>query len=101
MCITSTRKAYVETETASTRTVKIRGNIIRKSIDTIAGSNIESLTRQTSALVKSFDEDERLRILKLGNIPPVIIDEESMVAMKADMGVPWEKLKTMARYTVF
>ena len=41
--------------------------------------------------VKSFNQDTRLNILKTGNIPPVEISPEHMVAMRVDLAIPWEK----------
>ena len=64
---------------------------------TSAGSSKQSLMRQAGALLKSFRE-EREQILKEAKITSVQISAEAMVALKADMGIPWEKLKTMARY---
>ena len=62
------------------------------------GTSNTSLVEQTASLVKSFGENERQKILKKANISAVEITPEEMVALKANMGVPWEKLKTMSRY---
>ena len=55
---------------------------------------------QSGNFVKSLDQDTRLNILKIGNIPPVEISPEHMVAMKVDLAISWEKLKTISRYFV-
>jgi len=36
-------------------------------------------------------------ILPAQKIPSASIPEDALVAMKVDMGIPWEKLKTMSR----
>ena len=36
-------------------------------------------------------------ILQKTGIHPAVITPENMVAMKADLGIPWEKRKCMAR----
>ena len=64
----------------------------------IAGKDLPSICSQTSALMRTFTEDDRLHILKEANIGSTEISAEAMVALKADIGVPWIKLKTMARY---
>ena len=62
------------------------------------GTSNTSLVEQTASLVKNFGENERQKILKKANISAVEITPEEMAALKANMGIPWEKLKTMSRY---
>ena len=50
--------------------------------------------------VKSFDQDTRLNILKIGNLLPVKISSKHIVVMKVDLTIPCEKLKTISRYLV-
>ena len=52
---------------------------------------------QTSKLVTSIEDEKRHDILEKVGIYPAVITPENMVAMKADLGIPWEKLKCMAR----
>jgi len=40
---------------------------------------------------------KRAEILKLGSMESCSIDAEKMVSMKAHLGLPWEKMKVMAR----
>ena len=47
--------------------------------------------------MKSFEESDRKEILQNSNISTTNITSEEMVALKADLGLPWEKLKAMAR----
>ena len=55
---------------------------------------------QAGKLVKSCDQDTRLNILKIANIPPVEISAEHLTAIKVDLVIPREKLKTISRYFV-
>ena len=63
---------------------------------TSSGESTKSLVKQTAAIVKSFAE-ERNAILRKTNISAVEITPEEMVTLKSDMGIPWEKLKTVSR----
>ena len=63
-----------------------------------SGETTESFNTQASSFIKSLDVEQRQIILKDAKIPSVDIPEDTMVAMKVDMGIPWEKLKTMSRY---
>ena len=83
---------------ACSKTISRRNKYIKSQIEATSGSNKEDILIQTSKLVKSFDEEARVTILRNANISPVEIDAETMVAMKVDMGIPWEKLKTMSRF---
>ena len=53
---------------------------------------------QAALFLKSTDAEQRQAILDEGNISPVEVNAKTMVAMKADMGIPWEKMKTISRY---
>ena len=64
---------------------------------TVAGDSAKGLTIQTAQLVKSFNSEERQEILKCGNIPSAEISPEKMVALKANLAIPWGKLKTICR----
>ena len=62
-----------------------------------AGSSSTAIMKQSSVLLKSFEEEERKEILQNVNIGVTEITAEEMVALKSDMGLPWEKIKTMSR----
>ena len=61
------------------------------------GHSEEASGPQTSKLVTSIEDKKRHDILEKAGISPRVITPENMVAMKADLGIPWEKLKCMAR----
>ena len=64
-----------------------------EQLESSAGSSSNSMI-----ILKGFERKDRREILKTANITSVEISADAMVAMKVDMGIPWEKLKTMARY---
>ena len=53
--------------------------------------------KQAAHLIQSFRGGERENTLKLANILPFDVDAETMVAMKVDLSIPWEKLKNISR----
>jgi len=66
-------------------------------LGTCSGASKDAVSVQTGKLVKSFDVEQRTEIIKNAQIPSASIPEDALVAMKVDMGIPWEKLKTMSR----
>lgn len=62
-----------------------------------SGGGAETLVTQTSKLVKSFTEEDKEKILSQADVFPSVISAETMIAMKVDLGIPWEKLKKMGR----
>ena len=63
-----------------------------------SGESKTSLLEQTAPLIKVFSQEDRRDILRKAKISITETTPEEMVALKADMGMPWEKLKTMSRY---
>ena len=47
--------------------------------------------------LKSFKQKQREEILTAASILPISVIAEAMVLTKAHMGIPWQKLNTMAR----
>ena len=66
-------------------------------LNNASGNAEKASVVQTSKLLKSFEEDHRKNILMKAGILAADIAPEEMVAMKVDMGIPWEKVKCMAR----
>ena len=60
-------------------------------------SRNDGTKKQAAHLIQSFGRGERENILKLANILPYEVDAETMVAMKVDLGIPWQKLKNISR----
>ena len=61
------------------------------------GNTEKTLVVQTSKLLKSFEEDHRKNILMKAVIFVADITPKEMVAMKVDMGIPWENVKCIAK----
>ena len=59
-------------------------------------SGNDGTKNQAAHLIQSLGRGERGKILKLANILPSEVDAETMVAMKVDLGIPWEKLKNIS-----
>lgn len=57
---------------------------------TLLCSGENGVPTQTAHFIKSFDVQERENILKMANIKSSELDAETMVAMKVDLGIPWE-----------
>ena len=51
----------------------------------------EAIVTQTRKFHKSFGTDERKQILSKADVRSVEITAEFMVAVKADLGIPWGK----------
>ena len=84
------------------KTISHRNKALQQHLSTISGNSNKVVSVQAGKLVKLFDQDTKLNILKMGNIRPVQISPEYMVAMKVDLAIPcWEKLKTISSYLVY
>ena len=65
-------------------------------LENTAGNSREAVVTRTRKLLKSFGTDERKQILSKADVKSVEITAEFMVAVKADLGIPLGKLKTIA-----
>ena len=70
---------------------------MKTQIETSSGSSEAAFNRQTGVFMKTLNRGQRSQILKSAEIIPIEIGAEEMVAMKVDLGIPWEKVKNMAR----
>ena len=68
-----------------------------EQLQNTSGHSEEASVIQTSKLVTSIEDEKRHDILGRTGISPAVITPENMVAMKVDLGIPWENLKCMAR----
>ena len=68
-----------------------------KQLHNTSGHSEEASAIQTSKIVTSIEDEKRHDILEKAGIYAAVITPENMVAMKVDLGIPWEKLKCMAR----
>ena len=70
---------------------------MKTQIETNSGSSEAAFNRQTGVFMKTLSRGQRSQNLKSAEISPIEIGAEEMVAMKVDLGIPWEKVKNMAR----
>lgn len=93
MIMTQVPNARKDSTEVTKRTLQRRNNFLKDNISLVSGG---ATACQTSSLLKSFSRDIRISILTKANITP-FIDEKSLVAMRSDLGLSWEKMKAMAR----
>ena len=86
--------AYKDSSKVSNKTLQ-RLNFVKKELFICSGNH--GTEKQAAHLIQSFGRDERENLLKLANILPFEVDAETRVAMKVDLGIPWEKLKHISR----
>ena len=87
--------AYKDSSKVGSKTLQRRSNFVKKELS-ISSSN-DGTKIQAAHLIQSFERGERENILKLANILPSEVDAKTMVSMKVDIGIPWEKLKNISR----
>ena len=92
---TSTPKAYKPSSECSRRTVQRRNSLLK---DIIVGSSATSAPEQTGLLISSYSKKEKKTVRQVANMEVDHISPEEMLALKAKLGIPWEKLKTIGRY---
>ena len=97
LLMTPTPSAIKESASACTRTVQLRTRFLKNQMSMVSGHSEKSSIIQTGSLLKAFSREDRSEILKFGKIDPVMLDAEELVAMKAHLSLPWEKLKAMGR----
>ena len=95
LVLSSTPIAYKDSSKVSNKTLQGRSNFVKKELSICSGN--DGTKNQAAHLIQSFGQGKRENILKLANILPFEVDAETMVAMKVDLGIPWEKLKNISR----
>ena len=70
------------------KTTSGRNKALQQHLSTIFGSSNQAVSVQVGNFVKLFNQDIRLNILNIGNVPPVEISPEHMVAMNVDLQIP-------------
>lgn len=61
------------------------------------GGSTEAIVKQTSKIINSLSVHAKKKIAANTRLSSTL-SAESMVSMKADLGIPWEKMIKMARY---
>ena len=93
--VSSTPIAYKDSSKISSKTLQRRSNFVKKELSVYSGN--DGTKKQAAHLIQSFGRGERENILKLASILPSEVDAKTMVTMKVDFGIPWEKLKNISR----
>lgn len=79
---------------ASARTLKRRTeNISKVRSITSGGDSVVQLASEVKTLTKA-EREELILEVKL----PILIPTDQALAMKADLGIPWTKLRILRRY---
>ena len=58
---------------------------------------MSSAPKQISSMVKSFNKSERQIFVEETGMGTIEISEAEMISLKANLEMPWEKLKKMGR----
>ena len=87
----------VASSKASVRTLKRRSETISKVRSLISGGDS---TTQLAAEIQSPSQAERQELLQEAQLP-VVIPTHQALAMKADLEIPWNKLRILRRYTYY
>ena len=91
MYFTLTPKPIKGSENVSSKSLSRRNKFLMGQLNNTCGNTEKASVVQISKLLKSFEESHWKNILiKAGFVADI-------VAMKVDMGIPWEKVKCMAR----
>ena len=96
MVLTSVPKA-IKGANVSEKTCSNRNNFIKSQLQLATGGGKQAMINQTSKLITSLTPDDKNKILKKAKIASTDISAEAMVAMKANLGIPWEKLIKLGR----
>ena len=97
MYFTSTPKPIKRSENVLSKTVCQRNKFFIGQLNNACRNAEKASVVQTSRLLKSFEEGHRKNILMKVGIVVADIAPKELVAMKVDMGTPWEKVKRIAR----
>ena len=83
----------VPSSDASSRTLKRRSDEIGRVRSIASGGDS---TVQLQAEIKSLTKEERDELLYQAQLP-IVIPSDHALAMKADLGLPWNKLRILRR----
>ena len=68
-----------------------------EQLNNTCGNTEKASIVQNSKLLKSCDKEHRKNILMKAGIVATDIAPDEMLVMMVDMGIPWEKVKCIAR----
>ena len=86
----------VPSSEASRRTVKRRSDGISQVRHLTSGGDSAA---QMAAEVKDLSKEEREKLLSEAQLP-IVVPTQKALAMKADLAIPWNKLRSLRRYVL-
>ncbi|XP_065657499.1 uncharacterized protein LOC136082323 isoform X3 [Hydra vulgaris] len=98
LCFISTPKAYKESKDSTLQTVRKRQSQLNNYINTTCDESTRSKIKQTSTLLKSFNENEQEIILSNSNISKTKISAEEIINLKANMSNTNANMKILPRW---
>nr|XP_047129350.1 uncharacterized protein LOC124809337 [Hydra vulgaris] len=87
----ATPKIYKTSTDISQKTIPRRQKQLHQSLIENAGPTKKAKMQQVALMLNSFDKNDKIDILKKAG-------SEDIVSLKADCGLPWEKMKKMIRF---
>ena len=96
-----TSKTFKTSAEISEKTIRRRQKQLHQSLIENDGPTKKAKIQQVALMLNSFNKNDKIDILKKSNLSQVEIEPEDVVALKADCGLPWEKMKKMIRYIIF
>ena len=86
-------------ENVTPRQLSRTSKFVQGQIELASGSkNKDRQQKQVGSLIKSYGEEERRKILSNAGISDAEINEEELIAVKANLSIPWRKLFVMKEY---
>ena len=96
MTLVKVSSPRIATSEASHWTVRRRTHEMSAIRDSISGGAAAAQLQDELSLLSETDRSELLDITKC---PPVELSSSDTLAMKADLVLPWNKMRIMRRYT--
>ncbi|XP_047140285.1 uncharacterized protein LOC105850260 isoform X1 [Hydra vulgaris] len=93
-----TTKSFKTSTEISQKTIYRRQKQLHQSLIDNAGPTKKAKIQQVALMLNSFNKNDKIDILKKSNLSQVEIGPEDIVSLKADCGLPWEKMKKMIRF---
>ncbi|XP_065643210.1 uncharacterized protein LOC136074934 [Hydra vulgaris] len=87
ICLTVTPKAYKESASCSSSTLRKRHRFLMEQSNHQVGNSNDSQIIQTAVMLKSFDDNQKSKLLESAKIGIIEYTAEELVAFKVDIGI--------------
>ncbi len=91
-------KPRKDSSSTTLMTLRRRSEILSSVRENVSGGTLPA-KRQLAHEVHRTTPEERQELLRKAKITPTVTEEEGL-AMKADLSIPWSKLRHLRRYEV-